>query len=147
MDKVIVKVKGQQTDAAGETSRIELIAEGRHYYRNGWHYVLYEDHMAEDVDDTSTILKIAPDTMVLLRNGSESQEQRFAAAQESTSVYRTPYGNLDLSVKTDRIAIVYGTVSGNIDVDYAMSINGKWQSRNELHIEISAAEEETSRLN
>jgi uncharacterized beta-barrel protein YwiB (DUF1934 family) len=147
MDRVIVKVKGQQTDAAGETSRIEMVAEGRHYYRNGWHYVLYDDQLAEDKAAAATILKIAPDTMVLLRNGSVNQEQRFAAAQESRSVYRTPYGNLDLSVTTNTIDIIYGTVSGNIDINYAMAINGKWQSQNELHIEICAAAGENSRLN
>ena len=53
----------------------------------------------------------------------------------------------DLSVKTEKIDIVYGTVSGNIDVVYAMAINGEWQSNNELHIEVCADQEESQKLN
>ena len=45
MEKVIVKVRGEQTGADGETNAIEVVAEGRHYEKNGMHYVLYDDHM------------------------------------------------------------------------------------------------------
>ena len=147
MDRVIVKVRGEQTDPEGEKSRIEMMAEGRHYYRNGKHYVLYEDNMLDGEGRISTILKIAPDSVVLLRSGGVVQEQRFDKRQESVSEYKTPFGSMELSVRTDTVNVVYGTVSGEVDVSYAMSINGEVQTLNELHIEISAAEGEIDRLN
>lgn len=147
MNKVIVKVKSRQMDAAGEVNNIEMMAEGRHYYRNGKHYVLYEDAALSGQGSTSTILKIAPDSLLLMRKGDVMQEQLFAHERESSSVYRTPYGELNLSVKTDRLDIVYGTVSGNIDVAYTMAINGELQGTNELHIEICAAADEKHKLN
>ena len=145
MDRVIVKVRGEQTDPEGEKSRIEMMAEGRHYYRNGKHYVLYEDDMMDGDGRISTVLKIAPDSVV--RSGGVVQEQRFDKRQESVSEYKTPFGSMELSVRTDTINVVYGTVSGEVDVSYAMSINGQVQTLNELHIEISAAEGEIGRLN
>lgn len=148
MDKVIVKVKGRQTDAVGEVSSVEMVAEGRHYFRNGKHYVLYNDEvMTGDSSSTETILKIAPDSLMLLRKGGINHEQFFALNKLSTSIYSTPYGKMQLEVKTDKINIEYGTVSGNIDVNYEMSINGKWQSKNELNIEVNVADEGVSRLN
>ena len=124
-----------------------MMAEGRHYYKNGKHYVLYDDETVSPGHASATVLKIGRDSMTLLRHGDIMQEQYFAEARESKSVYRTPYGNLDLSVKTEKIDIVYGTVSGNIDVVYAMAINGEWQSNNELHIEVCADQEESQKLN
>lgn len=148
MDKVIVKVKGRQTDAVGEVSSVEMVAEGRHYFRNGKHYVLYNDEvMTGDSSSTETILKIAPDSLMLLRKGGINHEQFFALNKLSTSIYSTPYGKMQLEVKTDKINIEYGTVSGNIDVNYEMSINGTWQSKNELNIEVNVADEGVSRLN
>ena len=148
MDKVIVKVKGRQTDASGEVSCVEMVAEGRHYFRNGKHYVLYNDDvMSGNSSPTETILKIAPDSLLLLRKGGICHEQFFAQDKISSSVYKTPYGKMQLSVKTDKINIIYGTVSGNIEVDYAMSINGQWQSQNLLNIEVNIADRDTSRLN
>ena len=137
MEKVIVKVRGEQTDTEGEKSRIEMVAEGRHYCRNGRHYVLYDDH----------VMKVTPDSVVLLRSRAVTQEQRFDTRAASVSQYQTPYGNLELAVRTEAVNVVYGTVSGQVDVSYALSVNGQAETQNELHIEISAAEGEISRLN
>ena len=147
MEKVIVKVRGEQTDMEGEKSRIEMVAEGRHYYRDGKHYVLYEDNVMDSTGRISTVLKIAPDSVVLLRSGAVHQEQRFETRTHSVSQYQTPYGSLELAVQTDEVHIVYGTVSGQVDVRYALSVNGQVETKNELHIEIRAAEGEISRLN
>ncbi|MBR1553477.1 MAG: DUF1934 domain-containing protein [Schwartzia sp.] len=145
MEKVIVKVHGEQTGADGETNAIEVVAEGRHYYKNGKHYVLYDDHMADE--SISTILKIEPDQMHLTRSGAVTQEQHFMNGMESTSEYVTPMGSLTVSVRTNNMEIAYGTVSGEIHVDYAMAINGIWQSDNTLSIEISPDASEVGRLN
>ena len=145
MEKVIVKVRGEQTGADGETNAIEVVAEGRHYEKNGMHYVLYDDHMADE--SISTMLKIEPDRLHLTRSGAVTQEQHFANGMESTSEYVTPLGSLTLSVRTRNMEISYGTVSGEIRVDYAMAINGTWQSDNTLSIEISPDASEVGRLN
>ncbi|MBQ9377532.1 MAG: DUF1934 domain-containing protein [Schwartzia sp.] len=145
MDRVIVRVRGEQTCADGETNRIEVVAEGRHFYKNGLHYVLYDDHMADE--KISTTLKIAPDSVLLLRRGAVSQEQRFVEGTESTSEYRTPFGSLELSVATSRMEVACGDVSGEIHVDYAMFVGGTWQSDNALHIEICPVPGEIGRLN
>lgn len=146
MEKVIVKVRGQQTDAAGETDKMEVVAEGRHYYRNGKHYVVYSED-AKQAAKSSTMLKIAPDSMILFRKGEIAYEQFFQKDREVTSEFNTPYGTLDLSVKTRNLEIVYGTTSGNIDIDYALSIDGKWQADHELHIEIEAHPDDVGKLN
>ncbi|MBP5201009.1 MAG: DUF1934 domain-containing protein [Schwartzia sp.] len=145
MEKVIVKVRGEQTGADGETNSIEVVAEGRHYYKNGMHYVVYDDHMENEA--ISTMLKIEPDRLHLSRSGAVTQEQHFANGMESTSEYVTPLGSLKLSVRTKNMEIAYGTVSGEIHVDYAMAINGMWQSDNTLSISICPEASEVGRLN
>ena len=145
MEKVIVKVRGEQTGADGETNAVEVVAEGRHYYKNGMHYVLYDDHMAEE--SISTMLRIEPDRLRLTRSGAVSQEQHFMNGLESVSEYRTPMGSLTLSVRTRNMEIAYGTVSGEIHVDYAMAINGAWQSDNTLSISVCPEASEVGRLN
>jgi len=147
MNKVIVTVVGRQKDAAGEENTIKMVAAGKHYYRNGQNYVLYEDHELSGATETSTLLKIAEDSLTLLRRGAVTQEQYFAKGKESRSAYSTPYGELELSIRTQDIDIVYGSISGNIDIVYALSINGQWQSDNELHIAICADQAENNNLN
>jgi len=52
-----------------------------------------------------------------------------------------------LSVKTNDINIKYGSVSGTVIIDYALSMEGQWQSDNLLHIEICADKKEKNQLN
>ena len=145
MDRVIVRVRGEQTYADGQTSQIEVVAEGRHFCRNGLHYVLYDDQLADET--ISTTLQIAPDAVLLRRSGAISQEQRFIEGVASKSEYKTPFGSLSLSVATSHMEVACGDVSGEIHVDYAMFVDGAWQSDNALHIEISPVAGEIGRLN
>lgn len=85
MNKVIVKVRGEQRDAEGEVNKIEMMAEGEHYFRNGKHYILYDDATLDEKKNTATVLKIAADSMTLMRKGAVVQEQRFALDKESRS--------------------------------------------------------------
>jgi len=147
MHRVIVHVRGAQRDLTGEENVTEMVAEGRHYYRNGKHYVLYEDHLTDEEDKTSTVLKIGPSSLTLLRHGAVVQEQHFEPRSETCSRYETPYGAMDLAFETRHIDITYGTVSGTVDLDYALKVNGSYQSDNSLHIEITSAPGESHKLN
>jgi len=139
MNKVIVTVVGSQRDASGEENRIKTLSNGQHYCRNGKDYILYEDNELSVDSKTSTLLKIGKDSLTLLRHGAVEQEQHFSVGKESASIYRTPYGTLDVSTKTKKIDIKYDSPVGTIDIEYTLSINGKWQSDNGLHISICEA--------
>ena len=89
----------------------------------------------------STVLKIDGGMMTLLRKGILEQEQRFEKGCEHTSIYRTPYGNIDLSVRTEALTVDYGEVAGRIDVRYGLWVNGAFQSQNRLHIEVEEVNE------
>ena len=140
MDKVIVSVSGEQADAAGERSVIEMTAEGRHYFKSGKHYILYDDHSLTEGEAASTVLKIAPDSLELIRKGAVMSRQFFAKAYEDRCMYQTPLGSLDLTVRTESLEIAYGTVSGSVDVSYAVLLNGEPQGKHALHIEVCADE-------
>lgn len=138
MNKVLVTVIGVQKDEAGEENRIELISVGKHYCKNGVHYILYEDSEISGMEGTTTLLKVADGSVSLIRKGKIMQEQYFALDKKSLSTYTTPYGRLKLSVLTKKLDIQYGVISGSIEIDYELSIDGKWQSDNQLQIKVCA---------
>lgn len=133
---VVVKVRGSWQDAEGKKDSIRTEAKGHHYFHRGKHYVIYEDESLQQGTKISTVLKIDEDMMTLLRRGPLEQEQRFEAGREHTSVYRTPYGNIDLAVRTEALSVHYGDVAGSVDIRYGLWVNGAFQSQNRLHIEI-----------
>lgn len=140
MDKVKVKVTGLQADFSGEETKIEMMAEGRHYYKAGRHYIFYEDGL-DEAQSITTVLKIEEASFSISRHGQVEHEQYFAPHEESNGIYKTPYGDIPLTVRTDSLAIAFAAISGNIDVAYALSSEGKPLGANKLHIEIIAAGE------
>ncbi len=136
-DRFKIHIRGIQRDSAGEEQVIETIAEGKYAFRAGRHYIRYKDQSLSPEQCTSTVLKFNNDSLVLLRKGAVDTEQRFIPGQETRSTYRTPYGNLDLSARTDRLSIVFDAQQGgHIEIGYDLSVNGAFQSRNTLLVEI-----------
>lgn len=147
MEKVILKVAGSQTDALGETTNLEFTSEGQFYHKNGMSYILYEETSSSGMGRTKTLLKIAADSVGLVRKGDIEQEQLFSSGVKSASKYHTPYGDIEVSVHTKKIDIAKGSISSSVHLFYEMSVDDKWLSSNELHIEVTAADSESKYLN
>ena len=139
MDRVLIRVTGQQSGTDGAPDSMEFLAEGRHYLKSGKHYVLYDDNVTDEGRLISTTLKFTDERLTLIRKGGVSQLQEFYSQGRSVSQYHTAYGSLELAVETKGINISFEDVKGEIHVEYALFVNGQWQSDNELHIEISPA--------
>lgn len=59
-ENVILTVRGHQTDL-GEDATTELIAGAAYYYRNGKHYILYDEIDPESGEQSGNTIKIGED--------------------------------------------------------------------------------------
>ena len=148
MHRVLVRVKGRQQSGGGVVNVSETTSEGRHYFHRGRHYILYEDKsLAQGAQQTKTVLQISPTALSVTRHGPVDAEHYFKEDEESHTTYRTPYGNMDLSIRTNDLDATYGDVTGTVDVSYDLAVNGRFQSNNTLHIEITTMPGEAGKLN
>lgn len=138
MNKVIVSVVGTQKDVYGEENRIELLTVGRHYLKNGINYISYQDSESTGMEGTATLLKVGEDCVTLVRKGQVEHTQQFKLKESSSSLYRTPYGDMTLTILTNNLDISFGSASSTIDIGYELVVDGQWQSANHLYIKICA---------
>ncbi len=138
MNKVIVSVVGIQKDVYGEENRIELVTVGRHYLKNGVNYISYQDSDANGMEGTNTLLKVKDDCVTLVRKGRVEHTQTFKLQEPSSSLYRTPYGDMTLTILTNNLDICFASATGTIDIGYELAVDGQWQSANHLYIKICA---------
>ena len=63
MDKeVLIHVRGLQTmDADGEQEPLEIVVPGQYYFRNGSHYLRYEEVMEDFAEPTVNYIKNFPE--------------------------------------------------------------------------------------
>ena len=137
MDNVVVKIIGVQKDIYGEETCIETTVLGRYYLKNGVHYLTYIDEpLSREGFQTTTLLKVYSDHIILARTGNVEQRQVFRLGDRTSSTYATPYGNMELSILTRQIKADFRVASGAIDIAYDLEVDGQWQSENVLSITI-----------
>jgi uncharacterized beta-barrel protein YwiB (DUF1934 family) len=136
MATVIVTVTGIQRDDTGEESRIELVTVGRHYEKNGIHYITYDETEVSGMEGTTTLLKLYGDSVAVVRMGKVEHKQEFRLGEKTYSTYVTPYGSLKMALYTSKLDHSYQAIGGNVHICYELEIDGQWQSSNELSVNI-----------
>ena len=71
MDKeVLIHVKGlHMIDSQGEEEPVEIIVPGEYYFRNGSHYLRYEEIVEDSRYPTINYLKMSPKGMEVSKKG------------------------------------------------------------------------------
>ena len=101
-ENVILTVKGHQTDI-GEDATTELITGAAYYYRNGKHYILYDEVDPESGEQSGNTIKISDDRVDVIRRGSGRTHMVFEKEKQISSQYHTPAGVLQMEVFTSRL--------------------------------------------
>lgn len=139
VDRVLLTVIGSQRDAQGEENTIELFTHGKRYAKNGVDYITYQETEISGMEGATTLLKIYSDHVILVRQGSVEQRQEFRTGERSSSSYTTPFGTMNITVRTTRLTVARandgGCVTG-VHIEYELEISGQWQSANTLHVTV-----------
>lgn len=87
-ENVILTVRGHQTDL-GEDATTELIAGAAYYYRNGKHYILYDEIDPESGEQSGNTIKISEDRVDVIRRGAGKVHMVFE--KEKADFFPVPY--------------------------------------------------------
>ncbi|WP_026893561.1 DUF1934 domain-containing protein [Clostridiisalibacter paucivorans] len=137
MCEVRIKIKGKQTDENGKEDIIELLTEGKFYKKRDIYYIVYEETEISGMEGTTTTLKIEGDKVSMKRFGSNTSDMVFEKGKRFNTYYMTPYGNLDMEILTNKMAIdISDTGKGNIELGYRVNISNSIESNNELLINV-----------
>lgn len=137
--RVRVRVDSRVVDEAGGVQHFRMESVGTYVCRGGKHYIRYADEIAEGATSQVT-LKLTDNSAKLLRSGGTSgveHMQHFLPEQETKSAYQTPYGVLSFAVHTEELDLDVEDGLGHVRIVYRLFLEGKFQSRNTLHIELA----------
>ena len=105
-ENVILTVRGHQTDL-GEDATTELIAGAAYYYRNGKHYILYDEIDPESGEQSGNTIKIGEDRVDVIRRGAGKVHMVFEKEKQISSQYHTPAGVIQMEIFTSRLRTIF----------------------------------------
>lgn len=128
---VLVSVKGTQV-IDGEKDSVEVITAGTWYEKNGKQYLRYEEVYEEMQVTTQNTVKITPDLVEVTKKGAISSKMVYERGKQHMSNYMTPMGLIVLGITTKDIFVEADGEKLQVEISYAMEMNGQFVSDNVL---------------
>ena len=121
---VLIHVRGIQmmeTDDAQEP--IEIVVPGQYYFRNGSHYLRYEEMLDDTAETTVNYIKMSPNGVEVRKQGQVNVHMVFEEGKKNKTFYNTPYGTLQMGISATGLELKESEDGIQMKVDYALDMN------------------------
>lgn len=131
-----ITVKGVQRDGAGELGSTETTASGEYYFRNGSHYIFYEERAEDSGEMIKNSLKLKGNLLELTRKGAVNSRMVFETGKSHATDYATPFGLLRMETATSQVLFVEEEGRLQIHAEYELWMDGGMVSSCRLTIKV-----------
>lgn len=123
---VLIRVKGlQMVDEAEQAEPIEVVTAGEYYFRNGHHYVKYDEMLEGFDENTINYIKVGENSMEVRKKGVTNVHMVFEQDKKNITYYQTPFGNIQMGISAARVNCEETENNIDIHVDYALEMNNE----------------------
>ena len=127
---VLVSISGLHMDmdaqipGPDEDDVIEVVTPATYYYRNGKHYIIY-DEIVEGVSDTiKNKIKISgTDSLEIMKSGLSNTHMIFEKNKKNLTYYKTLYGQMLVGLNTRNMEIEVSDETIKVRVEYELDVN------------------------
>ena len=126
--EVLISISGLQmavNDMENDDNEpIETLSAGTYYFKDGKHYVFFEE-VAEGVPGvTKTQIRLhGKETLEVMKKGVSNMHMVFEKGKTNRCFYKTPFGELNLGITTGQIFVEEREDNINVRVEYALDVN------------------------
>ncbi len=129
-------IKGYQKYDTHEDNDLETRVAGEYYFRNGCHYILYEEQAEGFSQSTKSMLKLREGCLEMTRKGLVNTAMVFDRDKETVSHYKTPFGEFLLGIRTKSLRLLESEDAIHAEVAYALETDGRHMAECKISIQI-----------
>lgn len=138
---VLVTVRGMQAlESAEGPEEVEMVAKGDYYFRNGHHFICYEEMLEGFDKPTKNMIKIADNIVEVDKKGITNTHMVFEPEKKNVTFYATPFGKMEMGIAATKIDIQEEEENLNILIDYALEINQVHTADCQIHVHVQSKE-------
>lgn len=136
--EVLVKIKGKQSYPEGEAVESVTEVDGEYYFRNGAHYILFEETEAGFTQSTRSMLKVRSQQVELTKKGLIQSHMLFEEGSQQENRYHTPFGVVPMEVRTKHIRMLEEENSMLVQINYALYTDGALMADCDIRVQIKS---------
>ena len=121
---VLIHVRGLQLmETDDEQEPIEIVVPGQYYFRNGSHYLRYEEMLDDSAQTTINYIKMSSEGVEIRKQGQVNVHMVFEQGKKNKTFYNTPYGTLQMGIAATGLELKESEDDIQMKVDYALDMN------------------------
>ena len=134
---VLLTIRSEQHFEGMEPDGVELMTEGTLTAAGEGRLVLsYQESELTGLEGTTTTFEIQGPQVILSRTGSVNSQMVFEEGKQHTSLYKTPFGELAIDIRTSRLRHSLTERGGLVDLQYSISVDHSVTGRNAFKIRV-----------
>lgn len=119
---VVVRVTGLHA-LEGDSGEISVVTPGSYYFRNGKHYLVYEERLEGQPEPVRCTVLTDGKRVWMIRTDAGIRME-FEAGRTTMSCYSTPYGTMTMNITTTSVDVMVSEEQIRIGLEYTLEING-----------------------
>ena len=139
-EDILISVRGLHTldteQEEEQTDELEMTMSGKYYFRNGKHYVLFEETDEESQSVVKNRFKLSEDRLEISKKGVMNATMTFQRGEKSSSWYGTPVGDVQLGIEVTDMQLMEGEDEIEMNVAYALEMNSEHVSDSRIRLRI-----------
>ncbi len=139
--EILLSLKGLQMDFGEGSEGVETIVPADYYWKNGSHYVIYEEMMEGFRDITRNIIRFQDSYLEVFKRGLVNVRLIFEEHKKNITSYMTPYGNMMIGVDTESILVEEKEKQIRVQVAYTLEANYQHLADCRIEMELRPREE------
>ena len=136
--KAVITVKSNTSSNIEDL--IEVVTPGEFYITEDGFRAEYDESKLSGMEGTHTTILIREKSFDLIREGSTETKMEFKKREITTSLYKTPYGVLEVDIDTIELNIDIDENGGHIHTLYTLAIEGQEAIKTNLTVDIRISE-------
>lgn len=121
---ILLSISGLQFGPDDDnTDSVEVITPGEYYYKNGKHYIIYEELQEGFSQVTKNLIKLEPHSMNITKKGLTNVNMVFEKNKKNVTYYETPFGNILVGISAKNIDLKETKDNIDVVIDYALEMN------------------------
>ena len=148
---VLLKISGMQftadNDALTEPEPVEIIAPGEYYFKNGKHYIIYDEFMEGFDSVTKNVLKLQGDLLEVTKRGTSNVHMIFEKDKKNMTCYTTPYGSMMMGIDARSISIEESDDEIHAQIQYALDVNYEHLADCTISLSVQSKEQQNFSIN
>lgn len=144
---VLIHVRGlQMLEDEGQDEPIEIVVPGQYYFRNGSHYLRFEEIVEEQQKPVINYIKFSNGGLEVRKQGAYNVHMVFEQGKRNMTYYSTPYGTLQMGIAATNLQLQESDSRIDMQVDYALDMNEEHIADCYLAIQVQAKNPENFAL-